>query len=45
MELIQREKATGLTPEERRELDHCENLEVLMNLAKARTRQLPAHER
>ena len=42
-ELLAREKATGLTPEERRELDHFEDLELLMNLAKARARQLLAH--
>jgi hypothetical protein len=41
-ELLEREKTTGLTPEERRELDHYENLELLMNLAKARARQLLA---
>lgn len=44
-ELLQREKTTGLTPDERRELDHYEDLELLMNLAKARARQLLAHER
>ena len=43
-ELLGREKAGGLSPEERRELDHFENLELLMNLAKARARQLLAHE-
>lgn len=43
-ELLQREKSSGLTSEERRELDHYENLELLMNLAKARARQLLAHE-
>ena len=42
-ELLRREKTVGLTPEERRELDHYENLELLMNLAKARARQLLAH--
>ena len=42
-ELLTREKATGLTREERRELDHYEDLELLMNLAKARARQLLAH--
>jgi len=42
-ELLQREKTAGLTPEERRELDHYEDLELLMNLAKARARQLLAH--
>lgn len=35
-ELLQREKTSGLTAEERRELDHYEDLELLMNLAKAR---------
>ena len=42
-ELLQREKAASFTAEERRELDHYENLELLMNLAKARARQLLAH--
>ena len=42
-ELLGREKTTGLTSEERRELDHYEDLELLMNLAKARARQLLAH--
>ena len=41
-ELLQREKTDGLSAEERRELDHYENLELLMNLAKARARQLLA---
>jgi hypothetical protein len=43
VELVQQEKSVGLTVEERRELDHYENLELLMNLAKARARQLLAH--
>ncbi len=43
-ELLGREKAIGLTPEERRELDHYEDLELLMNLAKARARKLLADE-
>jgi hypothetical protein len=43
-ELLQREKTAGLDPEDRRELDHYENLELLMNLAKAHARQLLAHE-
>ena len=42
-ELLGREKTTGLTPEERRELDHYEDLELLMNLAKARAQHLLAH--
>jgi len=44
-ELLHREKTSGLKPEERRELDHYEDLELLMNLAKARARQLLAHGR
>ena len=44
MELLEREKTTGLSAEDRRELDHYEDLELLMNLAKARARQLLAHE-
>ena len=43
-ELLEREKASGLSAEERRELDHYEDLELLMNLARARARQLLAHE-
>lgn len=42
LELLQREKKTELSREERRELDHYEDLELLMNLAKARARQLLA---
>lgn len=41
-ELLEREKTTSLTPAERRELDHYEALESLMNFAKARARQLLA---
>ena len=41
--LLEREKTAGLSPEERRELDHYEDLELLLNLAKARARQLLAH--
>jgi hypothetical protein len=44
-ELLQREKAGGLNEEERSELNDYETLEVVMNLAKARARQLLAHER
>ena len=44
-ELLEREKDVGLTPEERRELDHYEDLELLMNLARARARELLANER
>jgi hypothetical protein len=43
-ELLGLEKTTGLRPEERREMDHYEDLELLMNLAKAHARQLLAHE-
>jgi hypothetical protein len=44
MELLAREMAGGPSVEERRELGHCEDLELLMNLARARARQLLAHE-
>src|SRR4051794_28502561 len=40
VELLAREKAGGLSPAERRELDHYEDLELLMNLARAPARQL-----
>ena len=43
-ELLRREKASTLTPQERRELDHYEDLDLLMNMARARARQLLAHE-
>jgi len=43
-ELIEREKTAGITPAERRELDHYEDLDLLMNLARAHARQLLAHE-
>ena len=43
-ELLEREKAGDLNAEERRELDHYEDLELLMNLARAHARQLLAHE-
>ena len=33
-ELVQREKTTGLTPEERRELDHYEDLELQLGGAR-----------
>ncbi len=38
-ELLAREKAEGLNAEEKSELDHYAQLEHLMRLAKARTRQ------
>ena len=44
VELLGREKAGGIIAEERRELDHYEDLELLMNLARAHARQLLAHE-
>ncbi len=43
-DLLDREKRSGLETDERRELDHYEDLELLMNLARARARQLLAHE-
>ena len=43
-ELLDREKAGGIDAGERRELDHFEDLELLMNLARARARQLLANE-
>jgi hypothetical protein len=44
VELLDREKASGLSADERRELDHYEDLELLMNLARAHARQLLVHE-
>jgi hypothetical protein len=43
--LVRKEKNSGLTTEERRELDHYEDLELLMNLARARAQQLLLHEK
>lgn len=43
-DLIHREKTTGLTPDEKSELDHYMQLEHLMRLAKARARRHLAHE-
>ena len=43
-DLIQREKTTGLSPEETTELNHYLQLEHLMRLAKARARTHLAHE-
>ncbi len=42
--LIDREKTTGLSPDERSELDHYAQLEHLMRLAKARARKYIADE-
>jgi hypothetical protein len=44
-DLIEREKTTGLSPEEKSELDHYMELEHIMRPAKARARQRLAHER
>lgn len=43
-DLIHREKTTGLSPDERSELDHYMLLEHLMTLAKARARRHLHHE-
>jgi hypothetical protein len=43
-DLIHREKTTGLSPEEKSELDHYMQLEHLMRLAKARAHQYVANE-
>ena len=42
--LIDREKTTGLSPDEKSELDHYAQLEHLMRLAKARARQYMGDE-
>ena len=42
-DLIQREKTSGLSEEDRCELDDYEKLELMMNLAKARARHILAH--
>jgi len=38
-DLVSREKRSGLTPEEKSELDHYVQLEHIMRLAKARAQQ------
>lgn len=43
-ELIHQEKTTGLSSEEKSELDNYMQLEHLMRLAKARAHQYVAHE-
>ena len=43
-DLIARERADGLSADERSELDHYESLEHLMRLAKARARRNLGHE-
>ncbi len=42
--LIHKEQTEGLIPEEKSELDHYEELEHIMRLAKARARQRLANE-
>ena len=39
-ELIAREKESGLSPEEKSELDHFMDLEHILRVAKARARQI-----
>lgn len=41
-ELIEREKADGLSPEEKAELDHFMELEHILRMAKAKARQILA---
>jgi hypothetical protein len=43
-DLILREKTTGLSPDEKSELDHYMELEHIIRLAKARARQYLTHE-
>lgn len=43
-DLVAREKGAGLSAEEKSELEHYLQLEHLMRLAKARARQILAHE-
>lgn len=43
-DLIQREKTTSLSPDEKSELDHYLQLEHLMRLAKARARRYVTDE-
>jgi hypothetical protein len=42
-ELVEQEKSDGLSPEERAELDHFEELEHILRMAKAKARQILAH--
>ena len=42
--LLRKEKSVGLLPEEKSELDHYEQLEHIMRLAKARAAHRLAHE-
>jgi len=41
-ELIEQEKETGLSPEEKAELDHFMELEHILRMAKAKARQILA---
>jgi hypothetical protein len=43
-ELIEQEKATGLSPEEKAELDHFLELEHILRMAKAKARQILARD-
>jgi hypothetical protein len=43
-DLLEREKTSGLDPDEKSELDHYLQLEHLMRLAKARARRYASHE-
>jgi len=43
-DLIHQEKTSGLSPDEKSELDHYMQLEHIMRLAKARAHQFIAHE-
>ncbi|MBI4675417.1 MAG: hypothetical protein HY741_27545 [Chloroflexi bacterium] len=43
-DLIHREKTTGLSPDEKSELDHYMQLEHLMRLAKGRARRYVSNE-
>jgi hypothetical protein len=42
--LIHKEKTVGLTPKEKSELDHYEQLEHILRLAKAKAHHRLAHE-
>jgi len=39
-DLIEKEKGTGLSPEEKAELDHFQELEHILRMAKARAREI-----
>ncbi len=44
MDLLERAKSSGITPDEQSELDHYFQLEHLMRLAKARARRFARHD-